>query len=139
MLFRSLFMHISGKEQLRRFRERVVTPTKHWKISAEDILNRAHRSDYLAALDDMFALTSTDTVRWHVIPAEYKWFGRVAMAKTVVKALGKGLALGPPALDPAVVKAAESLGRKERMALGLPGSIPERAAQTKRRSFSSPS
>jgi AMP-polyphosphate phosphotransferase len=134
-----LFMHISDEEQLRRFRERVVTPTKHWKINVEDIRNRTLRSDYLAALDDMFALTSTDTARWHVVPAEYKWFARVAMAKTVVKALGKGLALGPPALDPAVVKAAESLGRKERLALGLPGSIPESAPQTKRRSFSRPS
>jgi AMP-polyphosphate phosphotransferase len=34
-------------------------PTKHWKISAEDIRNRAHRREYLSALDDMFALTST--------------------------------------------------------------------------------
>ena len=119
-----LFMHISGEEQLRRFRERIATPAKHWKISAEDILNRARRSDYLTALDDMFAQTSTETAPWHVIPAEYKWFGRVAMAKTVVKALGRGLALGPPALDPAVVKAvAENLGRMERMALGLPEPI----------------
>jgi AMP-polyphosphate phosphotransferase len=135
-----LFLHISGEEQLRRFRERIVTPTKHWKISAEDILNRARRADYLAALDDMFALTSTGAARWHVVPAEYKWFARVSMAKTVVKALGSGIALGPPALDPAVVKAAaESLSRKEQAALGLPGPVPERAAQTKRRSFSKPS
>jgi polyphosphate kinase 2 (PPK2 family) len=135
-----LFLHISGGEQLRRLRERIVTPTKHWKIGAEDVLNRARRADYLAALDNMFALTSTDTARWHVVPAEYKWYGHVAMAKTVVKALGKGLALGPPALDPEVVKtAAESLGRKERAALGLPGPAPETAAQTKRRSFSRPS
>jgi AMP-polyphosphate phosphotransferase len=134
-----LFLHISGEEQLRRLRERVVTPTKHWKISAADILNRVRRADYLAALDDMFALTSTDTARWHVVPAEYKWYGRVAMAQSVVKALGKGISLGPPALDPEVVKAAESLGRKERAALGLPGPDLERPAQTKRRSFSRPS
>src|SRR5215471_879298 len=116
-----LFMHISDAEQLRRFQERIATPTKHWKISAEDIRNRARRGDYLAALDDMFALTSTAAVPWHVVPAEYKWFGRVAMAKTVVRALGKGIALGPPALDPEVVKAAaENLSRKEQLALGLP-------------------
>ena len=115
-----LFMHISSDEQLRRFRERVVTPTKHWKISAEDILNRARRQDYLTALDDMFALTSTDTAPWHVVPAEYKWFARVVMAKTVVKALGRGFAPGPPALDAAVVKAAaENLSQKEQRALGL--------------------
>jgi AMP-polyphosphate phosphotransferase len=115
-----LFMHISGEEQLRRFRERIATPAKHWKISAEDIRNRARRSDYLDALDDVFARTSTDTAPWHVVPAEFKWFARVAMAHTVVKALGEGVALGPPALAPEVVSAAaEHLGRNELAALGL--------------------
>jgi polyphosphate kinase 2 (PPK2 family) len=115
-----LFLHISDAEQLRRFRERITTPTKHWKVNAEDIRNRAHRRDYLSALDDMFALTSTARAPWHVVPAEYKWFARVALAKTVVKALGKGITLGPPALAPEVVKAAaEILGRKELAALGL--------------------
>jgi polyphosphate kinase 2 (PPK2 family) len=116
-----LFLHISDEEQVRRFRERITTPTKHWKMSPEDIRNRAHRHEYVAALDDMFALTSTSAARWHVVPAEYKWFGRVAMAKTVVNALGKRIALGPPPLDPEVVKAAaQILGRKELAALGLP-------------------
>lgn len=115
-----LFLHISDAEQLRRFRERIATPTKHWKMSAEDIRNRAHRRDYLSALDDMFALTSTAAAAWYVVPADYKWFARVALAKTVVKALGKGIALGPPALDPAVVEAAEQImSRKELAALGL--------------------
>ena len=89
-------------------------------MSAEDIRNRAHRRNYLAALDDMFARTSTAPAPWHVVPAEYKWFARVAVAKTVVKALGKGLALGPPPLTREVVKAAEDmLSRKEIAALGL--------------------
>ena len=114
-----LFLHISDEEQLRRFRERITTPTKHWKITPEDIRNRAQRRDYHAALDDMFARTSTADVPWHVVPAEYKWFARLAVAKTVVKALGKGIKLGPPPLDPDVVKAAESLSRKEKAALGL--------------------
>jgi hypothetical protein len=121
-----LFLHISDDEQLRRFHERITTPTKHWKISAEDIRNRARRLDYLAALDDMFALTSTAAAPWHVVPAEYKWFARVALAKTVVKALGKGLKLGPPPLALEVVEAAaKALGRKEIAALGL--AQPERA------------
>jgi polyphosphate kinase 2 (PPK2 family) len=116
-----IFLHISDEEQIRRFRERISTPTKHWKMTPEDIRNRARRGDYLAALDDMFALTSTAAAPWHVVPAEYKWFARVAMAKTVVKALGKGIALAPPPLDPEIVKAAvQILGRKERAALGLP-------------------
>ena len=106
-------------EQLRRFRERIETPTKHWKISPDDNRNRERRRDYLAALDDM-ARTSTADVPWHVVPAEYKWFARVAVAKTAVKALGKGITLGPPPLAPEVVKAAtEILGRKDLAALGL--------------------
>jgi polyphosphate kinase 2 (PPK2 family) len=115
-----LFLHTSDDEQLRRFDERITTPTKHWKITPEDIRNRARRRDYLAALDDMFAQTSTAAAPWHVVPAEYKWFGRLAVAKTAVKALGKGLALGPPPLDPEVVKAAgQRLGHTELAALGL--------------------
>jgi polyphosphate kinase 2 (PPK2 family) len=122
-----LFLHISDEEQLRRFHERITMPTKHWKINAEDIRNRAHRRDHLAALDDMFTLTSTASAPWHVVPAEYKWFARVAVAKTVVKALGKGITLGPPALDSEVLTVAEEiLGRKELAALGL--SRPPRAA-----------
>jgi AMP-polyphosphate phosphotransferase len=116
-----LFLHISDEEQLYRFRERITTPTKHWKMTVEDIRNRARRGDYLAALDDMFARTSTTQAPWYVVPAEYKWFARVAVAETVIKTLGKGIALGPPALDPNVVTAAaEILGRAEMAALGLP-------------------
>ena len=115
-----LFLHISDGEQLQRFRERVTTPTKRWKMSAEDIRNRAHRREYLAAIDDMFARTSTAAAPWHLVAAEYKWFARVTVAKAVVKALGKGLTLGPPPLAPEVVEAAaEIMGRKEREALGL--------------------
>ena len=121
-----LFLHISDGEQLRRFRERVTTPTKRWKMSAEDIRNRAHRREYLAAIDDMFARTSTAAAPWHLVPAEYKWFARVTVAKAVVKALGKGLTLGSPPLAPEVVEAAaEIMGRKEREALGL--AEPQRA------------
>jgi hypothetical protein len=59
-------------------------------------------------------------VPWHVVPAEYKWFARLAVAKTVVKALSKAITLGPPPLAPEVVKvAAEFMDRKEIAALGL--------------------
>jgi polyphosphate kinase 2 (PPK2 family) len=118
-----LFLHISGEEQLRRFRERVITPTKRWKMTVEDIRNRARRSDYLAALDDMFALTSTAVAPWYVVPADYKWFARIAVAKTTVKILSKGIAIRPPGLDPKVLKlATEILSREEIAALGLPAS-----------------
>jgi len=95
-----------------RFRERIITPTKHWKMSAEDIRNRARRSDYLAALDNMFDPTAVAPC--YVVSAEYKWFARIAVAKTAVKTLAKGITMAPPALDPEVLKlATKVLGRKE--------------------------
>ena len=95
-------------------------------MTAEDIRNRARRSDYLAALDDMFDLTSTAVAPWYVVPAEYKWFARIAVAKTAVKILAKGITMAPPALDPEVLKlATKVLGRKELAVLGL--LPPERA------------
>jgi AMP-polyphosphate phosphotransferase len=116
-----LFLHISDEEQLRRYRERIITPTKRWKMTAEDIRNRARRQEYLAALDDMFSLTSTTAARWYVVPTEYKWFARIAVAKTAVKVLSKGIAMGPPALDSEVVRVAkEILDQEEVAALGLP-------------------
>ena len=115
-----LYLHISADEQMRRFRERITTPTKHWKMGVEDIRNLERRRDYLAALGDMFGRTSTKRAPWHVVPAEYKWFARVAFAHAVVKTLGKGIALGPPPLDPEVAKAAvATLGPAEAAALGF--------------------
>ena len=128
-----LFLHTSDAEQLRRFQERIGTPTKGWKMSAEDIRNRAHRGDYLTALDDMFALTSTAAAPWHVVPAEYKWFARVAVAKTVVKALAKGLVLGPPPLAPEVVKRPQKswVARKWRHSAWPSLSTPQKACDQK--------
>jgi polyphosphate kinase 2 (PPK2 family) len=123
-----LFLHVSADEQARRFRERITSPTKHWKINVEDIRNLARRRDYLEALEDMFARTSTKHAPWHVVPGEYKWFARVAFAHTIVKTLGKGLVLGPPPLDPEVEKAAfATLGPKEAAALGFTAGAKEKA------------
>jgi polyphosphate kinase 2 (PPK2 family) len=55
-----IFMHVSKKEQLRRFREREENPYKRWKITEEDWRNRRKWSRYAEAIDDMFRETSTD-------------------------------------------------------------------------------
>ena len=69
-------------------------------------------------------MTTNAAAPWYVIPAEYKWYARIAVAKTVVKILARGITMGPPALNPEVVKlAAKVLSQKERAALGL---LPER-------------
>ena len=48
-----LFLHITSKEQARRFRDRLINPLKRWKLSYEDFRNRTRRADYVVAIEDM--------------------------------------------------------------------------------------
>jgi len=115
-----LFLHVSAEEQLKRLAERIADPIKHWKIAPDDIRNYALRKEYIAAMDDMFAETSTDLTPWQVIAGEYKWHARVAAIRTAVDALGKGLELKAPPVDKGVAKAAAKLlTKKEQATLGL--------------------
>lgn len=115
-----IFLHASAEEQLKRLGERIADPLKHWKIEADDIRNFSRRREYLAAMDEMFAQTSTKTARWYAIAGEHKWFARVAATETAVKVLGQGLKLGPLPVDKAVDETARKLlGEKELAALGF--------------------
>jgi AMP-polyphosphate phosphotransferase len=100
-----LFLHISKEEQLRRFRERLAVPYKRWKLTADDLRNRAKWDDYVEATDDMVARTHTRAAPWHAVPAEYKWFSRVHAMKLIVQALGKGVDTEPPPADPKIAEA----------------------------------
>lgn len=86
-----LFLHISKKEQLRRFHEREKDPYKRWKITADDWRNRKKWPKYEEAIDDMFQRTSTRLAPWTPIAGEWKWFARVAVCRAVVRALERGL------------------------------------------------
>jgi polyphosphate kinase 2 (PPK2 family) len=81
------YLHISKEEQLLRFKRREADPYKHWKISEEDWRNRRKWDEHNAAAEDMFEKTSTDWAPWNVIAANFKWFARVKVVKTVVEAL----------------------------------------------------
>ena len=106
-----LFLHITPEEQLRRFTERLRNPYKHWKITAEDLRNRAHWPNYVDAIHDMFDRTSTVPAPWHALAANYKWHARVRALKTAVKSLAEGVSLKPPPIDPHVQEeAAAALG-----------------------------
>ncbi|MEA3188035.1 MAG: AMP-polyphosphate phosphotransferase [Chthoniobacter sp.] len=83
------YLHITKDEQLSRFKAREGDPLKHWKISDEDWRNRKKWSQHNAAAQEMFERTSTERAPWHVIGANYKWFARLKVLKTVVKALEK--------------------------------------------------
>jgi polyphosphate kinase 2 (PPK2 family) len=82
-----IFLHISKKEQLRRFTEREQNPYKRWKITKDDWRNRRKWPDYERAIDDMFRETSTQHVPWTPVSGERKWYARVAVCRTVAQAL----------------------------------------------------
>jgi polyphosphate kinase 2 (PPK2 family) len=82
-----VFLHISKKEQLRRFEEREKNPYKRWKITKEDWRNRKKWSKYESAIDDMFKETSSRRAPWIPIAGERKWFARTAVCRAVADAL----------------------------------------------------
>lgn len=81
------YLHITKDEQLARFRKREADPYKHWKINDEDWRNRRKWKEHNQAAEDMFEKTWTDHAPWVVIPANYKWYARVKMVKTVAERL----------------------------------------------------
>jgi polyphosphate kinase 2 (PPK2 family) len=83
-----IFLHISKKEQLKRFRERENDPYKHWKIGPDDWRNRKKWNAYAKAIDEMFERTSTPHAPWTLVAGEHKWWARIAVCRAVVDALG---------------------------------------------------
>ena len=87
IVIRKFFLHVSKKEQKKRFLERIEEPEKHWKFSANDIKERDHWNNYMKAYEDMIQNTATKHAPWYVVPADNKWFTRVVVAAAVIEAL----------------------------------------------------
>lgn len=83
------FLNVSKSEQKKRFLERIESPEKHWKFSAADIQERAHWDKYQSAYEDVFDRTSTEVAPWYIIPADRKWFSRLAVAKIICDRIEK--------------------------------------------------
>jgi PPK2 family polyphosphate:nucleotide phosphotransferase len=81
------FLHLSKKEQKRRFMERLDTPDKNWKFSAADVKERECWDAYQDAYEDMIRHTATEHAPWYVVPADNKWFTRLIVEQAVVDAL----------------------------------------------------
>jgi PPK2 family polyphosphate:nucleotide phosphotransferase len=79
------YLHISKEEQLKRFKERLDDPTKHWKISESDYKERAFWDDYVSAYEAALSRCSTEHAPWFIIPANHKWFRNLAVARIVVE------------------------------------------------------
>ncbi|MGO8990392.1 MAG: polyphosphate kinase 2 family protein [bacterium] len=87
IVIRKFFLHVSKKEQKKRFLERVENPTKNWKFSTSDIEERKFWDQYMEAYEEMIRRTATKEAPWFVVPADNKWFTRVIVAETVIDAL----------------------------------------------------
>ena len=85
------WLHVSQDEQLARFKAREKTPYKQHKITDEDYRNREKWDDYVKAVDHMVLRTTTDGAKWHVIPANNKYFARVSVLKAITKGLQRTL------------------------------------------------
>ncbi len=108
-----IFLHVTPEEQAKRFRERLNDPLKRWKLTPDDLRNRARREDYEAAIEEMVRRTSAPDAPWHVIPADDKKFARAAAINTIIQALSVGVDFEPPEPSTDFIRQAqESLGTK---------------------------
>jgi len=108
------FLHVSKKEQKKRFLERLDKQEKNWKFSAADVGERQHWDGYQDAYEDMIRHTATEYAPWYVVPADNKWFTRLVVGAAVADALQQ-LKLGYPKVDGAL-KAELSAARKQLLA-----------------------
>ncbi|WP_394215207.1 PPK2 family polyphosphate kinase [Brachybacterium vulturis] len=93
-----VMLHISRQEQGERLMERLERPDKHWKFSPADVDERAHWDDYLEAYTRALRATSTVGAPWTVVPADRKWYARIAVQQLLLDAL-EGIDPQWPAAD----------------------------------------
>jgi PPK2 family polyphosphate:nucleotide phosphotransferase len=106
-----VMLNLSKREQAKRFLSRIDHPEKNWKFSPSDVRERRYWDDYQRAFEAMLSRTSTKWAPWYVVPADHKWFSRLATAAVLVTALD---AINPryPAPDPAVADQMAQVGKE---------------------------
>jgi PPK2 family polyphosphate:nucleotide phosphotransferase len=93
-----LFLHVSRQEQKERFLSRIERPDKNWKLSVSDVQERQRWDAYQRAYEDVLSRTSTPWAPWYVVPADRKWFTRLAVAAILVDTMDH-LGLAYPEVD----------------------------------------
>jgi PPK2 family polyphosphate:nucleotide phosphotransferase len=106
------FLNVSAEVQKKRFIERINEPEKNWKFSVTDVEERKYRDAYMSAYQDMIQNTSTPHAPWYIIPADHKWFTRLAVTAVISDTLDR-LGLSYPAVSSEDKKAL--LAAKEEM------------------------
>ena len=97
-VIRKFFLNVSRAEQRRRFLARLDNPAKNWKFSLGDVDERLRWDDYMTAYEQAIGATSSRAAPWYVVPADNKWFTRLAVAKVVIETL-ESLDLHFPPVD----------------------------------------
>jgi PPK2 family polyphosphate:nucleotide phosphotransferase len=97
------FLHVSRKEQKKRFLDRLDDPEKNWKFSASDARERKFWGDYMEAFEEAIRATASKHAPWFVVPADNKWFTRLVVAAAIVDAM-ESLGLAYPKVDAAKKK-----------------------------------
>jgi PPK2 family polyphosphate:nucleotide phosphotransferase len=82
-----LFLHISKDEQRKKLEKRINDPTKQWKFSESDIIERKLWNEYTNAYEEMLSKCSTKNIPWYIIPADNKWFRNFIVAKIIINTL----------------------------------------------------
>src|SRR5437016_1905183 len=111
VVVRKFFLHVSKKEQKRRFLDRIDDPLKNWKFSSNDANERDYWDDYMKAYKEMIQQTATKHAPWYVVPADNKWFTRVVVGAAVIDALAS-LDLEYPEVDQSKLKELASAKKK---------------------------
>ncbi|MBL1379358.1 polyphosphate kinase 2 family protein [Zobellella iuensis] len=91
-----IWLDISADTQLDRFQARYRDPAKQWKLTPEDLRNRAKWQDYRQARDEMLERTHSEVAPWHRIDANSKHQARMSCFRLLIEELGQGLDLAPP-------------------------------------------
>ena len=94
------FLHLSEKEQQKRFLDRIDDPEKNWKFSMTDVEERKYWKEYMHAYEECLSATSTDHAQWYVVPADDKLNARLIISSIIVDTLKK-LKMSYPATDKA--------------------------------------
>ena len=109
------FLHLSRKEQRKRFIERLDKPEKYWKFSSGDVHERDFWDDYMQAFEKAIRATAGQHAPWYVVPADHKWFTRLVVAAAIVEAVDN-VGLSYPQIDAMkkkeLVTAREALARE---------------------------
>ncbi len=98
VIIRKFFLHVSKKEQEKRFLERLEDSKKNWKFSMADVKERGYWKDYQEAYEEMIQNTATKHAPWYVIPADNKWYTQLIVASAIISTL-EGLDLAFPDVD----------------------------------------